>query len=213
MVLLHGLGRSSGSMDKMEEALANEGYKTCNISYPSTEYSIKTLVADHVLPDIQKCFGKSNKPVSFVTHSMGGIITRALAAQSQEFKFGRVVMLSPPNQGSEVIDKLGGFWVFGKIVGPAGLELGTDKKSTPNTLGPPPFEFGVITGNQSINLFLSTLIEGDDDGKVSIEQAKEEGMSDFLVIPATHPFIMKNSTAIRQVFSFLNTGHFKHAGE
>ena len=213
VVLLHGLARSDSSFKKMEKSLQEEGYETCNISYPSTKYPIEKLVSDFVLPDIKRCLKGDRKIVNFVTHSMGGIVVRYLATQDIHFKIGRVVMLSPPNKGSEVVDTLGGLWLFKAINGPAGLQLSTSNESLPNTLGEPKFELGIITGNQSINLILSSMIEGDDDGKVSIESAKLEGMKDFLVVKATHPFIMKNNSVIDQTKYFLKNAEFKHSAE
>lgn len=216
VVLLHGLARSDSSFKKMEKSLQDEGYRTCNVSYPSTKYPIEELVENYVLPDIDKCLGNidmagENHVINFVTHSMGGILVRYIATQKLKFKVGRVVMLSPPNKGSEVVDTLGGLWLFQAINGPAGLQLSTNSESMPNTLGAAQFELGIITGNQSINLILSSMIEGDDDGKVSIESAKLEGMRDFLVISATHPFIMKNKTAIEQTKYFFENAHFDHS--
>lgn len=214
VVLLHGLARTDRSFRKMERALKDEGYATCNISYPSTEYAIEKLVSDFVLPEIYKCFGNPpQQPVNFVTHSMGGIIVRAIDRKGAPVHFGKVVMLSPPNKGSEVVDKLGDWWLFQKINGLAGTELGTGSDSMPNRLGRPSFKLGIITGDRSINWILSTMIKGTDDGKVSVESAKLEGMADFIVIPATHPFIMNNETAIAQVLYFLEHGQFKKTEE
>lgn len=210
VILLHGLARSDSSFKKMEKSLQEEGYKTCNISYPSTKYPMETLVSDYVLPKINECLKEGYKTVNFVTHSMGGIIVRYLATQDSDFKINRVVMLSPPNKGSEVVDTLGGLWLFKAINGPAGLQLSTSNDSLPNSLGKPDFDLGIITGNKSINLILSSMITGDDDGKVSIESAKLDGMKDFLVIEATHPFIMKNNTAIEQTKYFFKNGKFKN---
>ncbi|MBF0119087.1 MAG: alpha/beta hydrolase [Desulfobacterales bacterium] len=210
VVLLHGLARSKGSLGKMEKRLQDCGYNTCNISYPSTKYSIDKLVFDYIIPDIEKCIKNSDKTVNFVTHSMGGIIVRCLAKRKLNFNIGRVVMLSPPNKGSEVVDKLGDMWLFNLMNGPAGKELGTGENSIPNILGPASFEVGIITGDKSINWILSTMISGKNDGKVSVERARLEGMADFIVIPATHPFIMKNETAIEQTLFFLKHGKFKH---
>lgn len=210
VILLHGLARSDASFKKMEKNLQNEGYKTCNISYPSTRHPVEKLVSNFVLPDIKKCLKGKYKEVNFVTHSMGGIVVRYLATQKIPFKINKVVMLSPPNKGSEVVDTLGDLWLFRVINGPAGLQLSTNNESLPNRLGTPEFDFGIITGNKSINLILSSMIEGIDDGKVSIESAKLEGMKDFLVIEATHPFIMKNNEAIEQTKYFLKNKKFNH---
>ena len=209
VVLLHGLARTDTSFNKMEKSLSEEGYDTCNIGYPSTKYSVETLVEKFVLPDIKRCIAGEEKNINFVTHSMGGIVVRYLATLNLPFQINRVVMLSPPNKGSEVVDTLGGLWLFKAINGPAGLQLSTRNDSLPNTLGKADFELGIITGNQSINLILSTMIEGDNDGKVSVESAKLEGMKDFIVIEATHTFIMKNKTAIEQTKYFLKNAEFK----
>ena len=121
-------------------------------------------------------------------------------------------MIAPPNQGSEIVDKLGWLFLFKWINGPAGNELGTDKNSTPNKLGPANFSVGIIAGDRSINWINSLfLIPGHDDGKVSVERTKLAGMGDHIVIHATHPFIMQNRKAIRQTIQFLRTGAFNHA--
>ncbi len=209
VILLHGLARTSTSMNKMQEALEAVGFKTCNIDYPSTQHRISILAQDHILPKIKACVGNSDSSIHFVTHSIGGILVRYFAKHALISPIGRVVMLSPPNQGSEVVDALGDTWFFEFLNGPAGLELGTDTGSMPSRLGPVNFEVGIITGSRSINLILSLMIEGSDDGKVSVERAKLEGMKDFMVLPSTHPFIMRNEKAIAQTIYFLNHGVFK----
>jgi hypothetical protein len=209
VVLLHGLARSESSMEKMQKALIDQGYGTCNIAYPSRDHSIHKLAYDYVLPKIKKCIPNNDSvKISFITHSMGAIIVRDLL-KNEEFKnLGAVVMLSPPNKGSEIVDSLGDYWFFEMLNGPAGKELGTSETSTPNRLGSAKFIVGIITGNFTINPILSMMIPGDDDGKVSIERAKLQGMSDFLVLHVSHPFIMKDDEAIRQSLFFLKNLHF-----
>jgi len=209
VILLHGLARTSTSMNKMQEALKDNGFKTCNINYPSTQHRISVLAQEHILPKIKACAGNIDSSIHFVTHSIGGILVRYFAKHALIPHIGRVIMLSPPNQGSEVVDVLGDTWFFEFINGPAGKELGTDTGSMPLRLGPANFEVGIITGSRSINLILSLMIEGRDDGKVSVERAKLEGMKDFLVLPLAHPFIMRNEEAIAQTIYFLNHGVFK----
>ena len=209
VVLLHGLVRNPGSMQKLAKTLAAAGHRTCNVAYPSRRYTIEELTLTHVRPAITACFGTDPGPLDFVTHSLGGIIVRQLAATGDSITIGRVVMLSPPNQGSQIVDKLGHWGLFKLINGPAGNQLGTDPAQLPHTLGPAGFELGVITGNRSINWILSLLIPGDDDGKVSIENAKLEGMRDFLVVPSTHTFIMKSRAVQAQVLHFLAHGCFQ----
>ncbi len=208
VVLLHGLARNSSSMSRLARSLESAGYRVCNLSYPSRKHPIEKLTNEFVAAKVRACVSGATLPVNFVTHSLGGIIVRQLAASAPDIKIGRVVMLSPPNHGSEVVDKLGGLFLFRLVNGPAGQELGTDSHSVPRSLGEPSFDLGIITGNRSFNPLLSRLIPGEDDGKVSLESAKLAAMKDFLVIASSHPFIMKNREAIEQTVYFLRNGAF-----
>jgi triacylglycerol lipase len=208
VVVLHGLARTSDSMSHMVRALEKAGYHVCNISYPSRKHPIETLTTQFVAPAVRACLSNETGKAHFVTHSMGGVIVRQLAKSATDVRIGRVVMLSPPNHGSEVVDELGQLSLFKAINGPAGLELATREDAVPRSLGSASFDVGIITGNRTINPLLSLLIPGDDDGKVSIESAKLQGMSGFCVMPATHPFIMNNKSVIEQTLAFLAQGRF-----
>lgn len=210
VVLLHGLGRTARSMDALAEALRVAEYTVCNIDYPSREHPIVELVNAHVIPAINACGLDTRAPIHFVTHSMGGIVVRQIAVGPASPNIGRVVMLAPPNQGSEIVDILGDNWLFEFVNGPAGRQLGTEAQSKPNSLGAPEFELGIITGNSSINPILSNIIPGEDDGKVAVQRAKVAGMQDFLILPVSHPFIMRDEVVIEQSLHFLERGEFKH---
>ncbi len=210
VVILHGLARTPASMSSMAKALEAAGYEVCNVAYPSRQHSVAVLAVNFVAPKIVECVSDPQQAIHFVTHSLGGIVVRQLAAAGLIANFGRVVMLSPPNQGTEIVDKLGKLRLFEVINGPAGSELGTGANELPMRLGPASFELGVITGTRSINMFLSLMIPGADDGKVSVNRAKLEGMKDFVTVPTAHPFIMKSSAAIEQTMHFLKRGEFMH---
>jgi len=209
-VLLHGLGRTSRSMEPLADALRTADYVVCNIDYPSRDHAIAELVTAHVVPAIHTCGLDVGAPIHFVTHSMGGIIVRQIALASAIPNIGRVVMLSPPNQGSEVVDVLGDNWLFEFVNGPAGQQLGTSAESKPNSLGEADFELGIITGNSTVNPLLSNIIPGEDDGKVAVQRAKVVGMQDFLILPVSHPFIMRDEIVIQQSLHFLTRGEFSH---
>jgi triacylglycerol lipase len=209
VILLHGLCRTSRSMVPMKRALSESGYQVLNVDYPSRSGSIEKLSDEAIGGAVSDCQRDGTVAIHFVTHSLGGILVRSYLTRHTIPNLGRVVMLGPPNQGSEVVDKLGSFWLFKKINGPAGSELGTDKNSMPNQLGPANFCAGVIAGNRSINWINSLIIPGSDDGKVSVERTKLAGMTDHIVIRAAHPFLMRNRTVIRQTIHFLRTGQFE----
>lgn len=210
VILLHGLCRTSRSMTAMEQSLTRAGYRVRNVDYPSRTGSIKELADSAVAEAVTQCERDGASKINFVTHSMGGILVRRYLADHSVLSLGRVVMLGPPNQGSEVVDRLGGWWFFKKINGPAGSELGTGSDSTPNRLGPANFCVGIIAGSRTINWINSLIIPGRDDGKVSIARTKLAGMTDHLVLPASHPFLMRDHSAIRQTIYFLQNGKFDH---
>jgi len=210
VILLHGLCRTPASMNKMERALTEAGYRVWNVSYPSRTASVREL-SDSVLgPAITHCTQAGAERIHFVGHSLGAMLIRDYLARHEVTNAGRVVMLGPPNQGSEIVDKISSWWLFRKINGPAGCELGTDDKSVPAQMEVPNVEIGVIAGKWTINWINSfMLIPGPDDGKVSVERTKLAGMTDHIVLPTSHPFIMKNRTSIRQTIHFLQTGAFE----
>lgn len=210
VILLHGLARTAQSMSAMEEALTAQGYRVLNVDYPSREKNIEELATTVIPQRIRECNAEKWDKIHFVTHSLGGILVRYYFAHNKLANLGRVVMLSPPNKGSEVIDKLRNIPGFYFLNGPAGQQLGTGATSIPNQLPPVDYDVGIITGDRSINFILSTFIEGDNDGKVSIERAKVAGMQDFLVLHHTHPFIMQADDVIQQTHNFLKHGKFHH---
>jgi len=208
VILLHGLCRTSHSMAKMEKALTAAGYRVRNVCYPSQSCSVEELSDTAVANAVADCEKDGATKIHFVTHSLGGILVRNYLAQHDVPSLGRVVMLAPPNQGSELVDKLGSTPLFKFVCGPAGKELGTHDDSICHKLGAANFDFGVIAGNRSVNFIESLLIPGRDDGKVAVEKTKLEGMADHIVIHTSHPFIMRNRVVIEQSVEFLRTGEF-----
>jgi pimeloyl-ACP methyl ester carboxylesterase len=206
VVLLHGLARSDGSMEEMADGLRETGFTVINHDYPSTDYPIEELSRTAIREAVGECPEKSK--IHFVTHSLGGILVRYYLEYHELDNLGRVVMLGPPNKGSQVVDALAEIPGFELLNGPAGLQLGTDPSSLPNSLGAADFEVGIIAGTRSINLILSQLLPNPDDGKVSVESTKLEGMSDHLTVPVSHPFLMNDDEVIRQTIHFLRSGQF-----
>lgn len=212
VILLHGLARTSKSMNKMEKFLDKNGYNVININYPSKKKTIQeiSVILDKNIKE--KCTDKTKK-INFVTHSMGGIIVRYYLKNNKLENLNRVVMLSPPNHGSEIIDVYGYNrmfgWIFKKIEGPAAMRLSTNlKTSLPIQLGKVDFELGIITGNKSNNILLSWMINGENDGKVSVESSKVDGMKEHIVLPFGHTFIMNKQIVLNQTLNFLHNGNF-----
>ena len=209
VVLLHGLARSSTSLSVMEEALQNDGFLTANIDYPSRDHEIAELATIAVDEGLASCRGNEDvDKIHFVTHSLGGILLRQYLSTASIDELGRVVMLGPPNQGSSAVDELDGLPGFDWINGPAGRQLGKGDGSIPLLLGPVDFELGVIAGNRSIDPITSAVLDDPDDGRVSVEDTKVEGMKDFVVVEHSHAFMMRMQLPIELTKRFLRTGGF-----
>ena len=195
-------------MKSIEKFLSDQNFSVSNLDYPSRHFTIPKL-AQKVRQQIIT-ISEDQKPSTyhFVTHSMGGIILRQIQATNPLPDLGRVVMLGPPNQDSEIVDKLGKMKVFQLLNGPASLQLSTHASGIPNQLGPVSFEIGVIAGDRSINPILSSMIPGKDDGKVAIPRTRVEGTNDFLIVHSPHPFLMNHKPAQENALHFIKTGKF-----
>lgn len=206
VVLLHGLGRSGRVMRPLERELAREGYRVHNLSYPSTRKSPELLV-EYLHGEIAECCGWAGR-VHFVTHSLGGVMARAYLAEHPMPNLGRVVMLAPPNHGSEYVDVAGHWKLFQLLLGPTAVQLGTGVTSLPNRLPDADFELGVIAGTGSINPLGDAVIGAANDGTVSVTSTQLAGMRDFIEVDTSHTFIMRNANVTRQTIEFLRGGRF-----
>ncbi len=209
VILLHGIGGFSYSMEPLAKELSQKGYTVFNVNYPSTLCDIQTI-ADLYLDKVIKTYcTDTTRKIHFVTHSMGGIVTRYYLKQNKDsLNLGRVVMLSPPNKGSEIVDVFDSLKIVEYIYGPAFYQLGTDSTGFVHTLGPVDYETGIIMGNKAVFIPGMFIIPGESDGMVAVKRAPVEGMSDFRIIPNSHTFIMLNREVIENVVSFLSFGYF-----
>jgi pimeloyl-ACP methyl ester carboxylesterase len=214
VVLLHGLARTASSMSKMEEALQDEGYATANVDYPSRDYEIAELANIAVEEGLAMCRANDGiRKIHFVTHSLGGILLRQYLNTSSIAELGRVVMLGPPNQGSRASDDMLGVPGFDWLNGPAGYQLGKGENSVPLALGPVEFELGIIAGNRTIDPITSAILDNPDDGRVSVEDTKVDGMDDFIVVEHSHAFMMRMRGPIELTKAFLRNGSFSGTGD
>ncbi|MGH1455581.1 MAG: alpha/beta fold hydrolase [Alphaproteobacteria bacterium] len=212
VILLHGILRSKMDMHFLNKNFEENGYDTLNILYPSREKSLEDI-AEFVQEKLDNCpqYHGEDTMIHFVTHSMGGLIARYYIATYKPKNLGKVVMLGPPNTGSEFADWLSETEIlapiFKTIFGPAGQQLGTKYKHIDGDITYP---LGIIAGTMSINPLAPWILNGEHDGIVPVERTKIDGMTDHITIPATHSFMMFNGDVIEQALYFLKNSKFKH---
>ena len=208
VILLHGLGTSSRSMRPIERFLKKHGYTVYNISYPSTRYSVEELCSRVVVPEIQKIMTKHDT-LHFVTHSMGGIVVRYILTE-HDLPCKSIVMLCPPNRGSELSDTLKSTigWLYRMVMGPAGQQLGTDSASIIPKLQRLHCKVGVIAGDKSWEPYFSWIFPEKNDGKVTVSETRLQEMSDFVVLHHTHTFMMNNRDTQEHILHFIRYGRF-----
>jgi pimeloyl-ACP methyl ester carboxylesterase len=213
VIVLHGIGHSRLNMAGVAYALRKAGYNTLSISYPSRSHKIAEL-SDFIAVELNKNHvWKGSGKIHFVTHSMGGLVTRQYLedykkAIPQE-RLGRIVMLAPPLGGSEVADFLENFPPYKWMFGAAGLELTTANQRKKHFT--PYYDVGIIAGTTGWPyLIASAFMPARHDGRVSVESTKWRGMKDHLTTAATHSFISWKPFVHKHIIHFINEGEFDH---
>ncbi|MBN1441630.1 MAG: alpha/beta fold hydrolase [Planctomycetes bacterium] len=206
VVLVHGLFRSKDSFADMAEALEKAGYEVASINYPSTRRRIEDHAEqlERILENLEGV-----QKVSFVTHSLGGIVVRALLARDGRWKkkleVGRLVMIGPPSRGSIVAEQLKDWFPYRVAAGDSGQELTSQEVEK---IPVPSCPFGIIAGGKGDGDGYNPLLPGDDDGTVTVESTKLPGAAGFLLVEALHSFLMKDPEVIQATRRFLEKGEF-----
>jgi triacylglycerol lipase len=205
VILLHGIANIPLSMKYLESSLEKAGYRVHNLGYPSTDIPIEEAAA-RIREKVMAMSGVQR--INFVGHSMGNLLIRMVLADDMP-DLGRVVMIAPPNQGSFMAQRLKDLGVFRWIFGQAGQQLPADNRAFFENLPIPDCEFGIIAGGRGTADGFNPLLEGDDDGTVSVEETKLTGSADFTLVNNTHTLILFDPETVEQTIHFLKNGRFR----
>ena len=210
VILLHGIIRSSKSMSRMQKSLNEAGFVPVPFDYPSTQANLDRCseYLDQVLKSLNGV-----KKISFVTHSMGGLVVRNWLRNHKDKRLTRLVMLGTPNKGAEMADKLRNVKLFKLILGPAGQQLVSGDASDIAKLPVPEFEFACIAGARGTAEGYNPIIPGDDDGTVAVSSVMLEGAADSEVFPVLHSFLPLHAAVIKSTQCFLKSGSLRESGE
>ncbi|MBX3435005.1 MAG: hypothetical protein KF847_16940 [Pirellulales bacterium] len=216
VIVLHGLGAGPGYMQGLADYLEEQGgYPVVNFGYPSTMGKIEEFAAslDSVVRHLE-----GTKRISFVAHSMGNIVvrrylydmSRLTPAMRPEVSYERMVMISPPNHGAEIADRIGDMKIVQMAAGEPVDELAPTKgwPELEKRLATPDFEFGVIVGGRGDDQGYLPGVPGDDDGLLTIETSKLAGASDFIQVGGIHQLMARYKEVRTATLSFLTNGYF-----
>ncbi|NVJ60037.1 MAG: hypothetical protein HWE27_06600 [Gammaproteobacteria bacterium] len=246
VVLFHGMARTPLSMKWIEKRLKKRQFLVVNQSYPSLKHSLPELVnLGYVEQGINLCEEHHAAKISFVTHSLGGLLVKdSLLSLLKQNKFPNnidsIVMLGPPNQGSDLVPALYSYSLVEKILNqfPSTSQLIKQLSSSKNPdLGDiqnakneetfnyniesnspikdfkVPYQLGIIAGTKTLNPIFSKLIDGPDDGKVSVQNTCSPEMVDWIAVPENHTTLLFSSSVVKQVISFLEHHEFEQSSQ
>lgn len=218
VIVLHGIGDSRGMMKPLCRYLEQHGaYEPVNVTYPSTQQGLAEHAND-LASIVEHLDGVEE--IHFVGYSLGGIVIRRFFADESNRRHGkidprfrRMVMIGPPNQGSQLAARLGDHPIFELLLGKSGRQLGPLWAWEVGSLATPPIEFGIIAGGCGDGRGFNPLLPGDDDGIVTVESTRLAGASDWIVVPALHALLPRQTKVHQYTLRFLQHGYFVAADQ
>ncbi len=201
VMLVHGIAPVIDPFRKTEPFLRDLGYDVVSVRYPSTRDTLQSHAAGlaQVLERLE-----GTDVVHFVTHSMGGLVIRCLLAGEgawrDRVKVGRVILIAPPNQGSAIARVLQDFQPYKFFWGKSGQQL------TPKAAANVPqarFPFITIAGGRNDGRGYNPLLDGDNDGTVTVAETLLAGAEAHHVVPSIHTTIAGSPDALRLCRDYL----------
>ena len=207
-ILLHGLGRTHHSMLSLASALKKHDYWVVNQDYHSTKKSVNVIAEQYIQPMVDECIKNQTKHIVFITHSLGGIVLQKYLENHGIKQLTHIVMLSPPNHGSPIVDKFQRYWLFRTLLGPAIQSLSTTAKGCTLPINRR-YRVGIIAGNANLTLAPRYFFNEPNDGKVSVSSSYMQGTDDFIILPVNHTFMMNNALVQKSILNFLYRQTFR----
>jgi triacylglycerol lipase len=208
VVLIHGLWRSGSAMSVIARHLEHYGYYVSVVDYPSTQKTIPELSAEYLEPAVADCKEQGAKTIHMVSHSMGGILVRQYLQTHTLPPGGKVVMLSPPNQGSKLSEFFYGNWFYEAIVGPAGVSLTKQGGGIISGLEPVSVPVGIIAAYRAWSLWPQSWLPQPNDGTVAVASMMLPEMTDFVLVNSGHAMMRHSDKTHAYIRQFIERGAF-----
>lgn len=199
VVLLHGMGRGRASLWVLETRLKTAGFRTVNFPYITHARSL-----DQLSDDLIKFIKENVKTPTYciIAHSLGNIIVRNSFHRELPPGLKRIVMLAPPNRPADLARAFKDNPVYRWVTGESGQQLASDEFY--KNLPVPTAEFGVIAGDRG----QSITFKEPNDGVITVESTKLDGMKAWVLVHQAHTFIMNSRQAAQLAVRFIEHGDF-----
>ena len=202
VILLHGLWMRGFTLTALRRRVETAGYTVELFDYASVlrdpEISIERLCSR-----VRAASGT----IHFVGHSLGGLIALQALQRAPELTQGKVVCLGAPLRGSAVargVARLpGGSLLIGKNLDVlrSGIARWEGRQAIGAIAGRVPLGFGLAVRS----------LASPHDGTVSVAETELPGLTDHVVVPATHTGLLFSQVAAEQTIAFLRGARFHHA--
>lgn len=201
VLFAHGLWMNGLETWFLRHRVGALGFATHAVSYPTLHASAAGVVAQ-----IAGEIARLTPPVHLVGHSLGGLMLLKLFELAPAQPPGRVVLLGSPVAGSHAARSVAGWAIGPSLLGRLALQEIVERGPRRWTQ---PRELGVIAGSTSAGLgrLVSDLPE-PNDGTVTVEETRIEGMTDHLVLPVTHTGMLFSQEVATAIGAFLRDGRF-----
>ncbi len=207
---LHGLNGGPWTLAPLARRLERAGYRVHRLRYRTHLSSLDEAVAA-IDAQCRRCGAATAPRLHFVGNSLGALVLRAYLSERRPPNLGRVVLVAPPNRGSEIVDAIGDWPLFRALFGPLAGQLGTDGEALPQRLPVPDCEIGVLAGSRWVNPLGQLLLPSPHDGTISVASTRLPRMRDHRVLPYSHPFLARSRRAAEEILHFLREGRFAAA--
>ena len=204
VILVHGLLMSGHVFYPVGAHLARQGFLSILYDYPTRRACVEehgAALCAFIEKEMESMRESEAGKLHFVTHSMGGLLLRVALRQlspGTRSAIGRIVMITPPNKGSDVAEAVLRKLFFAEKIVKCLPDLSSVPHSFANTFPEPDetFEIGIIAGSH--------------DRKVAVPSTHLAHERDHLILQSSHTAILFRKQTVHQTVHFLLHGTFEH---
>ncbi|MCT4507776.1 MAG: alpha/beta hydrolase [Tepidibacter sp.] len=209
IILIHGYNKKSKDMKVLKNNLEKLGYEGVLVDLPLTfkEIEHSTNILESIISEMIQNI-ESDEKIHLVGHSTGGLIIRHVLTTTKYLdRIDKCVLIATPNNGSELADIAGRIIKILTSIFKTLKSLQSENIKALNLKDNHGIEIGAIAGNKQ-NLFLGKFLDDKNDGRVTINSVKFDGLKDFVELPYGHKDIHYQLETVELIDAFLKNGRF-----